>query len=260
MCTFFRLWGTGVVCCMLLGPSGQAQTPHGYDYFETRGGLERFFERCEKGGEIRVAFLGGSITQMNGWRNIVMANLQNRFPSVKYDFVAAGIASMGTTPGAFRLERDAFSKGSVDLLFVEAAVNDSTNGRSAAEQTRGMEGIVRRAKQLNPEIDFVMMHFVDPEKMSVYRDGRTPDVIKNHETVANYYGVPSINLAREVTERIAAGEFTWERDFKDLHPAPFGHELYARTIERFLMPRGRFVRRLRIRRRSLPPNSIHLAM
>ncbi|MCL4194097.1 MAG: hypothetical protein KJZ87_20335, partial [Thermoguttaceae bacterium] len=44
--------------------------------------------------------------------------------------------------------------------------------------------------------------------------------------------VPSINLAQEVTERIEAGEFTWEKDFRDLHPAPFGHELYARSIAR----------------------------
>ena len=66
------------------------------------------------------------------------------------------------------------------------------------------------------------------------RAGRTPAVIVNHERVAEHYRIPSINLAREVTERIDASEFTWEKDFRDLHPSPFGHDLYARSIGRML--------------------------
>jgi hypothetical protein len=57
-------------------------------------------------------------------------------------------------------------------------------------------------------------------------------VIASHGRVAERYGVPSIDLALEVTERIDAGEFTWEGDFKDLHPSPFGMKVYARSIER----------------------------
>ena len=44
--------------------------------------------------------------------------------------------------------------------------------------------------------------------------------------------MPSIDLAREVTERIDAGEFSWDGDFKNLHPSPFGMSVYARSIER----------------------------
>ena len=50
--------------------------------------------------------------------------------------------------------------------------------------------------------------------------------------VAVAYGNPSLNLALEVTERINAGEFSWDEDFKGLHPAPFGHQLYANSIQR----------------------------
>ncbi|MEQ1829673.1 MAG: SGNH/GDSL hydrolase family protein, partial [Pirellula sp.] len=121
-----------------------------------------------------------------------------------------------------------------DLLFEEAAVNDDTNGFSDTEQIRGMEGIVRQALLSNPMMDVVLLHFVDPGKMKEIRTGQMPSVIRNHEQVATHYRIPSIDLAREVTERIDAGEFTWEKDFKDLHPAPFGHELYARSIGRLL--------------------------
>ena len=46
--------------------------------------------------------------------------------------------------------------------------------------------------------------------------------------------MPSIDLAKEVTERIRAGEFTWEKDFIDLHPSPFGHQIYYRSVCRLL--------------------------
>lgn len=74
---------------------------------------------------------------MKGWRDMICEDLKQRFPYTKFTFVTAGIPSTGSTPGAFRLTDDVLSKGKVDLLFVEAAVNDDTNGFSAIEQVRG---------------------------------------------------------------------------------------------------------------------------
>ena len=150
---------------------------------------------------------------------------------------------MGSTPGAFRLERDVFASGEVDLIFLEAAVNDSSNGRSALEMTRGVEGIIRHARELNGNVDIVLMHFVDPGKMVSYRAGEVPLVIRQHEAVASHYGVSTVHLAREVTERIDADQFTWKDDFKNLHPSPFGQRLYAASIRR-LLSRYWAVRRL----------------
>lgn len=210
----------------------EALTPFGYDYFELRNGLSKSRQKFESERRGRVAFLGGSITAANGWRDLVGEELKMRFPDTVFDFVNAGIPSLGSTPGAFRFRRDVLVNGPVDLLFVEAAVNDDTNGFSSVEQRRGMEGIARQALLANPQTDIVFLHFVDPGKMAEIRNGTMPAVIVNHESVAEHYRLPSINLAREVTERIEAGEFTWEKDFKDLHPSPFGHELYARSIGR----------------------------
>jgi len=208
-----------------------------------RGSLERSrvqFDEIQKG---RVAFLGGSITYNPGWRDAVCEYLRARFPRTEFEFIAAGNPSMGSTPGAFRLERDVFSRGRVDLIFLEAAVNDSTNGRSALEMTRGVEGIIRHARELNSYVDVVLMHFVDPQKMASYRAGEVPLVIRQHEAVAKRYDVSTVHLAREVTERIDAGQFTWKDDFKNLHPSPFGQRLYAASIRR-LLSRYWAVRRL----------------
>jgi len=204
------------------------------DYHQIRRGLKNCHIKFEKEKVGRVAFLGGSITYNPGWRDSVCLYLEKRFPETEFEFIAAGIPSMGTTPAAFRLERDVLSKGPVDLLFEEAAVNDGGNGRTTLEQIRGMEGIVRHLRNTNPSADIVMMHFVDPDKMKVYHNQGIPDVIQNHEKVAAHYSIPSINLAKEVTDRIDHGEFNWEDDFKDLHPSPFGQGIYASSMIQFL--------------------------
>jgi sialidase-1 len=209
--------------------------PAGREYFELRDGLGNSRARFENEKTGRVAFLGGSITFASGWRDEVMRYLEKRFPETKFEFVAAGVPSLGSVPHAFRLERDVLARGPVDLLFVEAAVNDSSNIPDRPDQMlRGMEGVVRHARQANPLTDIVQMHFVMPEHIDDYNHGRTPSSVAQHERVAAHYGNPSLNLSLEVTERIRAGEFTWAADFRDLHPSPFGQQLYANSIARLI--------------------------
>jgi sialidase-1 len=49
--------------------------------------------------------------------------------------------------------------------------------------------------------------------------------------VAGHYQLSSINLAREVYDKLKNDEFSWADDFKDLHPSPFGQEIYFETIK-----------------------------
>jgi sialidase-1 len=97
-----------------------------------------------------------------------------------------------------------------------------------------MEGIVRQAKTVNPLTDIVFMYFADPDKINDFNKGIIPPEIINHEKVASYYNIPSLNLAKEVTGRINNREFTWKGDFIDLHPSPFGQQLYSASITDFL--------------------------
>ncbi len=212
-----------------------SKLPKGHDYFELRDGLANCHRKfvVEKKG--CVVFLGGSITAGGAWRQHTCDYLVKTFPETKFEFINAGIGSLGSVPHAFRLERDVLSKGPVDLLFVEAAVNDTSNiGDRPEQMLRGMEGVVRHMRIASPLTDIVQLHFVMPPHMDDYRAGRIPVAIAQHERVAVAYGNPSLHLAREVTDRIDAGEFTWDEDFKNLHPSPFGHQLYANSIARML--------------------------
>ena len=204
------------------------------NYHIQRGSLTASALRFEKEKTGRVAFLGGSITYNPGWRDSVSRAIQQRFPGTRFEFINAGIPSLGSLPDAFRMNQDVLSKGRIDLLFVEAAVNDRTNEYPSYAQIRSMEGIVRQARIANPMTDIIFMYFADPDKIREYNEGITPDEILNHEKVAAHYNISSVNLAKEVTERINNREFTWEGDFKDLHPSPFGQQVYFRSISGLL--------------------------
>lgn len=204
------------------------------DYYKLRRGLNNFAYAANNRKSATVAFLGGSITFNPGWRDKVTAYLKERFPQTKFRFIAAGIPSLGSLPHVFRLQRDVLDSGRVDLLFVEAAVNDRVNGTDSTTQVRDLEGIIRHAKRSNPLMDVVMMSLADPDKTKDYSSGKTPTEIVNHELVAARYGLPSINIANAVHDKIANKEFEWDKDFKDLHPSPFGQELYFATIKDML--------------------------
>ena len=114
-----------------------------------RGNLERSREKFTQAKTGRVAFLGGSVTNL-AWREMVMRYLLKKFPETKFDFLNAGLNGTPAELGAFRLEEDVFGRGPVDLLFLEFAVNGGS--------VEAMEGIVRHARALSPDIDIIQMH------------------------------------------------------------------------------------------------------
>ena len=189
------------------------------------------FEQTHRGN---VAFLGGSITEMEGFRPRVMTLLKARFPDTAFTFTNAGIASTCSNTGAFRLDHDVLAKGPVDLLVVEFAVNDDQDGGfSRAECIRGLEGIIRHARQANPLTDIVVAYFVNDAFLKSYQAGKVPLAIEAHEAVAKYYHVPTINIARELTTAIAASQMTWQQ-YGGVHPGPAGADFCAKMFGHLL--------------------------
>jgi len=182
----------------------------------------------------RVAFMGGSITQMEGYRPMVTGWLQKRFPQTKFDFVNAGISSTCSTTGAFRLRSEVLAKGKVDLFFVEFAVNDDQDAAHAAREcVRGLEGIIRQARKEQPNMDIIVTHFVNPRMLAQLQAGKMPLPMASHEKVLKAYNVSTIFLAREVADRIKADKLTWNV-FGGTHPKPAGNRIAADMIAALL--------------------------
>jgi lysophospholipase L1-like esterase len=210
--------------------AADAGRPFG-DNVRARGSLDNSRLKFQYGHKGSVAFIGGSITEMEGYRPMVCELLKKRFAPTEFKFTGAGISSTCSTTGAFRLASDVFGEGPVDLLFVEFAVNDDQDAHhTRAECVRGMEGIIRHARALNPNVDIVVTFFVNEGMLKTLQDGKKPLTIEAHEAVCAHYAVPTINLATEVAEEITAGKLTWKQ-YGGVHPAPFGNAICAKMID-----------------------------
>lgn len=195
-----------------------------------RGDLDRSREVFVSTGKGRVAFIGGSITEMNGYRPMVMESLQARFPKTEFEFVNAGISSTCSHSGAFRLPSDVLVE-KPDLLFIEFAVNDDQDAAHEYDDAvRGMEGVIRAARTALPDIDLVVTHFVNLPMLETVQQGGTPTSIRAHEAVANHYGVSTCNVAIELANQIAAETTTWQI-YGGVHPKPAGNRIAADLIE-----------------------------
>jgi len=202
--------------------------------YHLRGCLDNSRIQFTKDKTGHVAFIGGSITQMNGYRPMVCSLLTKRFGETKFTFTDAGISSTCSTTGAGRLASHVLSKGPVDLFFIEFAVNDDQDaGHKLRECIRGMEGIIRHGRTYNPNMDIVITYFVNPGMVKTINAGKNPISMTGHKKVAEHYSISTIDLAREVAEQIKGGTFTWKQ-FGGTHPSKTGNAMCTTMIEKLL--------------------------
>ncbi len=213
-----------------------------------RSGLPNFFAKLESASEVRVAYLGGSITAQEGWRPKTLAWFRDKFPAAKIGEINAAIGGTGSDLGVFRLRQDVLAQ-KPDLLFVEFAVNDG--GAEPARIYRAMEGIVRQTWRDNPATDICYVYTLAGNMLETLKEGRFPQAASAMEKVADHYGIPSIHMGLEVALLDKAGKLVFkgekpktetERKALDgkilfsqdaVHPYPdTGHQLYLEAVVR----------------------------
>ena len=98
-----------------------------------------------------------------------------------------------------------------------------------------MEGIVRQARRLNPDVDIVMMYFASTGHNKTFEKGLIPGIVQEHERVADHYGIPALYLYREIAQRIKDEKIQWGDFASDgVHPHQGGCDMYAQCIGDFL--------------------------
>lgn len=69
--------------------------------------------------------------------------------------------------------------------------------------------------------------------LETWQAGKVPLSVAAHDEVARQYNIPTINLAKETADRIAAGTLTW-KEFGGTHPKKPGNALCADMIDRLM--------------------------
>ncbi|GEP94704.1 acyl-CoA thioesterase [Chitinophaga cymbidii] len=209
-----------------------------------RSGLANFFTKMNAGGNVKIAYFGGSITEAgNGWRDQSFNWLQSKYPAVTLSQVNAGIGGTGSDLGVFRLQKDVLSKNP-DLVFVEFAVNDNALPAQVIHKT--MEGIVRQIWTADEQTDICFVYTVTEGTAPTLVNGQLTGAMQAMEDVAAHYGIPSVQMCDSVIQLYKAGSLIFKgvpADHPDkivfskdgTHPYPeTGHRLYAATLAQAL--------------------------
>ena len=197
------------MCAAILGHAADKDYPLvDAQEVRARGGLPNFFLKAQTtGAEVKIGYLGGSITAQKGWRVQTLAHFQKAYPQSTFTEINAAIGGTGSDLGVFRVHQDVLSQGP-DLLFVEFAVNDG--GTNPQRIIRCMEGIVRQTWKANPKTDICFVYTLTESLSPPMLEGKLQRSASAMEKVADFYGIPSITLGMEVARLAKAGKLLWK--------------------------------------------------
>ncbi len=229
----------GLLLAGTLGAGPYNHDSRTIEEFRQRDGLPNFFAKLQAGGPVRIAYFGGSITEANGWRPKTLAWFKAQYPKAEIIEINAAISGTGSDYGACRLQGDVLAKDP-DLVFLECRVNGG-----GGYEKKSVEGVVRQIWKKNPRIDICFVYTTAKYMVQTHRAGRNDGFGAVMETIANAYGIPSIDLAVEVVRREKEGTLVFSGDApveaklvftKDgVHPGDAGHDLYRDVIARCML-------------------------
>lgn len=174
--------------------------------FTVRGGCPNFRKKAEK-GNAKIAYLGGSITEQNGWRILSFEYLRDLYWDAEIKRIDAAIGGTGSFLGVFRIDQDVL-KFKPDLIFIEFAVND--RNIPSNEIRRSMEGIVRKTRRALPETDLCFVYTIVKPDLEALFHGKMSRAASVMEEVADYYEIPSVHMGVRVAELAKQGKLLFQ--------------------------------------------------
>lgn len=212
-----------------------------------RMGLPWMAQKLGSPGNVKIAYLGGSITAAdNGWRSKVTQWFQQNFPRTTFREVNAGFSGTGGELGACRIQEHVLSQ-KPDLVVIEFAVNGC--GSTDQRAIRAVEGMVRQVWRNDPKTEILLIHSICADHLKEVLAGSPPVTVRQLERVASHYGIPSIHTGPEVARRLQENTLRFSPNhpvspgeapfysLDDWHPSrPLGHQIYFETVQKALGP------------------------
>lgn len=196
-------------------------------------GLANVFAKLNAGQSAKIAYIGGSVTEMTGYRTNVTSWFNSKYPG-RITEINAGWSGTGSLIGAMRYARDILAQNP-DLVFIEFAVNDLPEDPLSFIE-RNMEGIARQTWAHNALADVCFIETIAYYIEGPYLAGYYPNTVQAHYNVADHYGISSVNVGWALYEHVLAGT-SWEsltHNGDRVHPNAAGSQIYSDAIIAYL--------------------------
>ena len=196
--------------------------------FQLRRGISNIFQHVERSEQVDSvclcdlipSFEGGSVDTYPIYLQRFRDLGRNLYPNKNFGLKSfTGKDSLESNPpgsvyGAYRYGRSDATVGNMiwgtRLAFIDWAQSDLD--KTEQEILDGVEGAFRKSF---PYLDVVFVYAAIPEFVNDYLADKTPPVIALYEKIAEYYGCPSINFAKNAAAHIKVGKMTTADYFKE---------------------------------------------
>jgi hypothetical protein len=173
-----------------------------------RAGIPAFARRVRAGEPATIVAFGTSITLGGHYLAPLLPALAAATGNASVRLVNSGLRGYVSIWGAFRV-REAVLAHQPDLVLIEFAHNEMAGTGLALESiVPGLDGIIAQIHAGSPAAEIVFVYLAQP---GVAAAGPSPAMLV-HEELADYYGVPSIDLARLTEDVVASGAASWHGD------------------------------------------------
>lgn len=192
--------------------------------------IVKCMRRALAGENVKVAFLGGSITQgslastpQKCYAYRTYEWWEKAFPEASISYWNAGIGGTTSHLGVGRVQEEVLSQ-MPDFVIVEFSVNDADADPHFQET---YESLVRRILSAQWKPALMLVHNVR------YDDGGNAEEI--HRPVGAHYHLPSVSMKPSIYAEVEKGNIPKRQITPDdLHPNDLGHELVAGVITCYL--------------------------
>ena len=230
--------GLWLLACLCLAAPYNLDTAT-TEELRARDGLPNFLSKATAGDTVRVAYLGGSITAAAGWRPKSLEWFRRQYPQAQFAEINAAISGTGSDFAACRLQEDVLVQNP-DLVFLECRVNGG-----GGFEAQSVEGVVRHIWRESPRTDICFIYTIGEWMIPGIREGNNTGFGSIMESIANHYGIPTIDLALEVVRQLDAGTLVFKADQEPegklafsrdgVHPGDGGHDIYRDVIARSIL-------------------------
>ncbi len=204
-------------------------------YVTVRGGMKNTAYRIVNDLELRVSFMGGSVTAgmgsgstgvKGGFRTRLLNFLKEECPSAAFAETSSTLGGNGSQYGVYITEQ-MIASTKPDLVFIEYAVNNAYDGVKDADKLwNHYETMIHTIYKHNPYADIVLVYVSD-------RSDVAKDVIPTLDQIADKYQLMSVTLAKLMQDNPAStSAYKWEHFYGDdsVHPNDTGYDLMAEVL------------------------------
>ena len=235
---------TGLTILPAWAMAGKSDNSPKSDFFRVRGGIpnSQYFFRDNKAGNQYLFFIGNSVLAGTGLKDPNLRYSARMVKGFKKYFPDAGINETrhmypgGSWFGLFRCSHGQPVFGEVifsgHLAILDFAADDR---HTEIEQVKcNLEGLIRQITLFRDTHSRMLVYTLTPEILEAYRAGQIPEYIKVSEQLADYYNIPSLNLAKYAAGKIIAGEISADAFSADgINPTDAGAQIYAEAVDKF---------------------------